>query len=490
MTRRQAQALAATVLASVATATFVVFRDLRHDDAYITFQYARNLASGHGFVFNPGERVLGTTTPLDTILLALVGVFSGAAIPTAAIAISCAALAAEAALLYRLAAPASRLVGVALAAMALAGFGHSHTWLALETNLFTALVLATLVGLSEQRPIGTGVALGFAFLCRYDAGLLLPLVAVTEYARRRRVPTKTFGAFLVVVLPWLAWATLYFGSFLPHSLSAKRSLWPPDEYLAYHWDFLRDSASTALPRGLAEHARVLAPLAWCVGLAWIARHGRRLLFFVGFAVALLCAYAAIGPPAPQHWHVHAVDVATGVLLVAGIGWLPVLAARFRLPALAGSTLAIGLAALLVACTVSGTYGFSRSYRTDVWLGGRDARFHTVAAWLANHVKPHQVFLASEVGTLGWLTDHRMIDPTGILNEAGEFPRRPTVGNFLALLAVYRPDILLVDSPELGRKIESRTPYRVIHVFEWVRPSSTLLVRDPGVLSGVATAAPR
>ena len=33
------------------------------DDAYITYRYARNLADGAGFVYNPGERVLGTTPP-------------------------------------------------------------------------------------------------------------------------------------------------------------------------------------------------------------------------------------------------------------------------------------------------------------------------------------------------------------------------------------------------------------------------------------------
>jgi len=40
------------------------------DDAFITFRYADNLAAGHGFVYNIGEHVLGTTTPLFTLLLA------------------------------------------------------------------------------------------------------------------------------------------------------------------------------------------------------------------------------------------------------------------------------------------------------------------------------------------------------------------------------------------------------------------------------------
>src|SRR5260221_4694437 len=41
------------------------------EDFLITLRYAENIASGRGFVYNPGERVLGSTTPLYTLLLAL-----------------------------------------------------------------------------------------------------------------------------------------------------------------------------------------------------------------------------------------------------------------------------------------------------------------------------------------------------------------------------------------------------------------------------------
>src|SRR5688572_11448166 len=47
------------------------------DDAYITFRYARNIATGVGFVYNAGERVLGTTTPAYALLLALASRVSG-----------------------------------------------------------------------------------------------------------------------------------------------------------------------------------------------------------------------------------------------------------------------------------------------------------------------------------------------------------------------------------------------------------------------------
>jgi hypothetical protein len=47
------------------------------DDAYITYRYARNIASGVGFVYNAGERVLGTTTPAYTLLMALLSKLAG-----------------------------------------------------------------------------------------------------------------------------------------------------------------------------------------------------------------------------------------------------------------------------------------------------------------------------------------------------------------------------------------------------------------------------
>ena len=43
---------------------------LTFEDALITFRYAENIASGNGFVYNANERVLGTTTPLWTLILA------------------------------------------------------------------------------------------------------------------------------------------------------------------------------------------------------------------------------------------------------------------------------------------------------------------------------------------------------------------------------------------------------------------------------------
>ena len=49
---------------------FALYSGYVEEDAYITFQFARNLAAGQGFVYNPGEAIYGSTTPLLTLLLA------------------------------------------------------------------------------------------------------------------------------------------------------------------------------------------------------------------------------------------------------------------------------------------------------------------------------------------------------------------------------------------------------------------------------------
>jgi len=81
----------AALVATSAAATFWLCRGLRHDDAFITFVYARHLGAGEGFVFNLGERVLGATSPLHVLLLALVYRVAGDVLPTAAIALGAAA---------------------------------------------------------------------------------------------------------------------------------------------------------------------------------------------------------------------------------------------------------------------------------------------------------------------------------------------------------------------------------------------------------------
>lgn len=68
------QARARLLWVTLCVCAFVVVRAVLSawldDDAAVTFRYAQNVAAGKGLVFNPGERVIGKTSPLWAIVLA------------------------------------------------------------------------------------------------------------------------------------------------------------------------------------------------------------------------------------------------------------------------------------------------------------------------------------------------------------------------------------------------------------------------------------
>jgi len=106
--------------AGLALAARLAVGPLPIDDAYITFRYARNLAEGLGFAYNPGERVLGTTTPLWTLLLASLHGLTDLDLPRLSLVLS--------ALLD---------AGTTLLLLCLAGrLGLGHGWAVLVATLF------------------------------------------------------------------------------------------------------------------------------------------------------------------------------------------------------------------------------------------------------------------------------------------------------------------------------------------------------------------
>lgn len=65
------------IIVSLAVFCYMQFLKLQYspDDTYIYLQYAKNLATGHNFSFNPGEPSYGVTSPLWTIILTLPFIF-------------------------------------------------------------------------------------------------------------------------------------------------------------------------------------------------------------------------------------------------------------------------------------------------------------------------------------------------------------------------------------------------------------------------------
>jgi len=301
-------------LAAVAAAVLLIWDSfgrppLAIDDAYIFFVYARNLADGHGFVYNVGgEAVEGFTSLLWTLICALA--FRITSTPLAlllALNVALVALSASAVVLtVRALAPAHRWrtwIGAAFGAGLLSEFSYV-TWNtitlmdnALWSTLLTLLAALTCVGDARSRRRSAGVALltGLLVLTRPEAVVWAPLfIAVLTF--RAAQGTTVRDALRVAVLPSVVFAlTLgaitafrlaYFGYPLPNTFYAKMSpalgftLSQGMKYLASY------VASGLLP--------FLAAASVVFGLLYVAARDRRLR--MAGAPLVLAAAAGLAIP--------------------------------------------------------------------------------------------------------------------------------------------------------------------------------------------------
>ncbi|HXF58265.1 MAG TPA: hypothetical protein VN539_00400, partial [Candidatus Saccharimonadales bacterium] len=126
------------------------------DDSWIHAVFARNVASGQGFSFNPGERVAGSTAPLYTLLLALLYKITGEFVWTEKIlGVLCQAASAVLIFLTMLAWDPKARVRAFLAA-AIVALSPPLLWAALsgmEIPVYLLLVCLGLYFRAKDRPI-------------------------------------------------------------------------------------------------------------------------------------------------------------------------------------------------------------------------------------------------------------------------------------------------------------------------------------------------
>lgn len=196
---------------------------IQQDDAYIFYTYAQNLAEGHGYVFNEGERINATTSFLYTVLLAGSHItIPGISLPKIAHVIGVICLGVIALLgtdiLYR-----NKLYG---AALFFAPLFLLHPFLihgvGMETFLGMALSVGTLYEYVRGRYSRMAVFAALAVCARPDA-ILFPIIIFIDYViRYRRFPSyRPIILFFSIVGAVYLFFYQYFGALLPSTLAAK-----------------------------------------------------------------------------------------------------------------------------------------------------------------------------------------------------------------------------------------------------------------------------
>ena len=192
------------------------------DDSWIHLQFARNLASGHGFAYNPDVPVAGSTAPLWTLLLA--GLFKiGGAYPAwaklagVAAALGAAWLARWLALLWTGDAALGLTAGLATA------WSAPMVWGALsgmEVTLAALLVTAALAAHTAGRVTVSAALAGLAVLARPESLLLVPLLWLAGPLTFSR-SAIVWGVPVALLAPWVVFNLRTAGTPLPATAAAK-----------------------------------------------------------------------------------------------------------------------------------------------------------------------------------------------------------------------------------------------------------------------------
>ena len=393
---------------ALVVATSVRYRGLYHgntiDDAYISFQYAKNWASGNGVVFNPGERVEGYTNFLWVALLSLLWPIVGHDAWRFAAAGWILALTLGLLGIFAVGVVAARVFRhrlswvIAVLWLAFDDAFICYTVFALENALLVVCLLSGLVALSYRfRHWEWALGLSFALtaMTRPD-GVLWPATFVLAPCRPWSAPVpskvgplhaRSAGCSFRSCSPsgsTSSGATAYYGYLFPNTFYLKvgHSLGAIERGKGYLLSYLRER----------WWAPCLAVTAFAlVRTLWI----RWLLLYVVVHTAYV-VYVG-GDFYSGHRFLMALTPMFGLLVAASIDrWLA------RLPHSKWPTLVLGAVALATAVAIrAGTLeGGPGVLEIQVWDRAVDVQVRTMR-WLHDRVRPGASMALGDIGGAGF-----------------------------------------------------------------------------------------
>jgi hypothetical protein len=409
------------------------------DDSWIHLHFARNLAEGAGFAYNPGRPVAGSTAPLWTLLLGAGALVAGASVAMAKAAgvlgaLAAAVLTRRAALAWGAAPPVALLAGLALAWTGPAAWGALS---GMEVSLAALLVAAALAAHAAERTLSTAVLASLAVTARPEAALLLPCLALA-----RPLSAARLAAFVVVpvlaLAPVVAFSVATVGAPYPATAAAKVEggvigwLGGVREPLsltlgARPWAFLREWVAW-----LAQTHPLLPPaLALAIPLAW--RRGGRALGVVALALvvhplgmALLAPYR--GPGFQEgRYSIHLLPLALVVAAVA-LG----ATARRRRRALALVWLALALWTLVPAAERF-AWGVQNIEAMQVAIG----------RWVDAHTPRTARLAVNDIGAIAFVSRREIVDLMGLVSPEVLPYRRQGEDGVIRFVAETCPDYVIV-----------------------------------------------
>jgi hypothetical protein len=470
-------------------------RDYVIDDTFIHLQYAKHVREGHGLVFNVGDPVPGTTSPLWSLLL---GWVPGVGIDPVLLSKLLSSFAGLAALLLFLRAAGGLLqqpaaVAAATVAWAVNAWMVRWTPCGMETSLAVLLVLlGWLVGRgSNQAAAGVsrrflvGLIWGLASLVRPEAGILAAVYIVisaiwpsglsgrpTVTDRLRALAAPAAGAALAV-LPFLVYSYFLYGTPIPGTLAAKSSGGVGATVAAFR---LLQSAKIV---GAVCTVEVLAILLLLPGLKGVFRRGDAALHIASWAWLLLIplGYAARGVPVISRYLLPLLP------LIVLYAWF--LLEQWKLSRPTVVRRVVFAAALIVSVALNlVVYTYRVVPHTREFTAGMERTLIPWGKWLGEHSDPDAVVATPDIGAIGFYSDRQVLDLGGLVSPdivplMQRMPYDEMVRSF-AFRAAGQPEYL-VDRGRGPARLVEESPYGEALRPLFMERTKSLAMAKPGAV---------
>ncbi|HEY6866165.1 MAG TPA: hypothetical protein VI792_02845, partial [Candidatus Eisenbacteria bacterium] len=422
------------VMLVISRVLFAVILPLASEDAYITYRYALNLTMGNGLVYNPGERVMGFSSPLWTVWSAI-----GIALLHDPVVWSRAwALVADVVTLLVVTGAIDRRHGRASAwcfAFFFAGWNYfaAVSSSGMEMSAMLALMALGAV-LAERGSRLAGPALGLLALVRPE-GLVAAAVLALGAGRRDRIVAGVIAAAGLLGLQ------LYFHTLVPQSVVAKAGLYgTPGPWAGrLWWEWLSPFplgtwGITSEGQIVSRLAVVLGPAAVVGAMALWRDRSSPVARLALAASAVWLGYALLGV---SYFFWYLIVPLAAAILLAAIG-IPRIV---KGPAVYAGAALFVLGAWLIAPAlyIDRARGEARS-------------FYDAARDLAAAARPGQRIMLEPIGLIGYLCPLVVTDETGLVSPRVAQRRQEGPGWLADLVASERPDWLLMRRGEMSDSV--------------------------------------
>jgi len=387
------------------------------DDAFIHLAIVKNLREGLGWGINPNQHSNLSSSPLfDLSMWAITAL--GAEDIGGGKSLSALCAIGMLILVFLTARRLSASLGFAFLALGFAAF-NVHLWRWNGTVMETTMACLLLMlfyhqhcGLERgglRHALKLGFLAGLASLCRFECMLCVPLVIVEwhiwQRVKRQSITMAFLAGFGSLLLPWMAFSKLYFGSFLPTTFHAKAG-----GLYFFNATVLRQLASVVFSAyGFALVFIVLAILLLIKHRDKNLSNSLEACFVpLGFSLLLAAFYYFKTASLQSAARYYTLGLVSVPLMVAALAPCARIAQR--------KVMTIGVAALTlhVASTIylnqSRVAPVLSSFSSNYWSAARDA-----SSFLRSRPAKSTVLIEVDIGMLSYYGDHayQIVDGGGL-----------------------------------------------------------------------------